>query len=148
MILGRGRQVQDQYTRVEHASPDGTSRQVYRTVVDERARGVFNGLVVVRPDAQRTSAEQSSRNLVLSKDADAHARPQLDINADDVKCSHGATIGALDPAALFYLRSRGIGEDGARRLLIGGFAGEVVTGFAEGYGARGARRILAGWLDR
>ena len=103
--------------------------------------------MVVRPGAHGTFAEQSSRNLVLSKTAAAHARPQLDISEDDVRCAHGATVGALDPTALFYLRSRGIGPAGAQRLLVRAFLQEVVSRVPEGPARAEAGRLLEEWLS-
>jgi Fe-S cluster assembly protein SufD len=116
----------DVHTRVDHAAVRGTSRQLYKGVLDGHGRGVFHGLVVVRPGAQKTDAVQSNRNLLLSKDALVGSTPQLEILADDVKCKHGSTTGQLDAAAVFYLRSRGIGEALARGLLTRAFAGELV----------------------
>jgi Fe-S cluster assembly protein SufD len=116
----------DTHSRVDHASPHCSSRQLYKGILDGRARGVFNGLVLVRPGAQKTDAEQMNRNLLLSPDALVHSVPQLEILADDVKCRHGSTTGQLDPAALFYLRSRGIGEPEARGLLTYAFASDLV----------------------
>jgi Fe-S cluster assembly protein SufD len=147
VYLGRGEQLTDQLTFVEHAVPHGTSRQIYKGVLDGHARGVFNGLVLVRPGAQKTDAKQSNKNLVLSATADAHARPQLDISADDVKCAHGATVGALDPASLFYLRSRGIDSAEARRLLIRAFAGDVIAEMPEGAIRDYAGEIVTRWLS-
>jgi Fe-S cluster assembly protein SufD len=135
-------------TRVEHAAPHTRSSQLHRAVVTDKARSVFNGLVVVHPGAHGSVGEQSSKSLVLSRTADAHARPQLDIREDDVKCAHGATIGALDPDALFYLRSRGIGAEDARRFLVKAFAGEVVASIEDGPVRREAERMLAEWLRR
>jgi len=146
VYLGRGTQVADQLTLVDHAVPHGTSRQVYKGILDDRARGVFNGLVIVRKDAQGTSAEQQNRNLVLTGTAEAHTRPQLLIDADDVKCSHGATVGALDAEALFYLRSRGIGPTEARRLLIRAFVADVLAGFDEGPVRDRAEGLVSEWL--
>lgn len=146
VYLGRDEQIQDQLTLVTHAVPRGTSRQVYKGVLDGKARGVFNGLVVVREGAQKTNAEQHNRNIVLSETADAHARPQLDISADDVKCAHGATVGRLDAASLFYLRSRGIDEAQARRLLIRAFASDVLAAIPEGSVRATAERIVSEWL--
>jgi Fe-S cluster assembly protein SufD len=116
----------DVHTVIDHASPHCSSRQLYKGVVDGRARGVFTGLVQVRPGAQKTDAAQSNKNLLLSRDALVHSTPQLEILADDVKCKHGSTTGQLDPAAVFYLRSRGIDEADARGLLTLAFASEVV----------------------
>ncbi|MCH2171354.1 Fe-S cluster assembly protein SufD [Myxococcota bacterium] len=116
----------DHHTRIDHAVPRGTSRQLYKGVLDGKAKGVFRGRVLVRPDAQKTDASQSSPNLLLSRGAEVDAKPQLEIYADDVKCSHGSTIGQLEEDALFYLRTRGLDEDTARDLLTRGFAAEII----------------------
>jgi Fe-S cluster assembly protein SufD len=121
-----GRRVADTHSRIEHAQPHCSSRQLYKGVLDGQARGVFNGLVVVRPGAQKTDALQMNRNLLLSREALVHSTPQLEILADDVKCKHGSTTGQLDANALFYLRSRGIGEAEARSLLTWAFASDLV----------------------
>jgi Fe-S cluster assembly protein SufD len=121
-----GRRVADTHSRVDHAKPHCSSRQLYKGVVDDQARGVFNGLVVVRPGAQKTDAAQANRNLLLSREALVHSTPQLEILADDVKCRHGSTTGRLDPDALFYLRARGLGEAAARSLLTWAFASDLV----------------------
>ncbi|MCP4697387.1 MAG: Fe-S cluster assembly protein SufD [Gammaproteobacteria bacterium] len=121
-----GRQHADSYTRIAHNKPHCTSREVYKGVLEDFARGVFSGRVVVLPDAQKTDARQACHNLLLSDNAEADARPQLEIYADDVKCSHGATAGRLDEEALFYLRSRGMDAETARGLLIYAFAKEVL----------------------
>ena len=121
-----GRRVADTHSRIEHAKPHCSSRQLYKGVLDGQARGVFNGLVVVRPGAQKTDAWQMNRNLLLSREALVHSTPQLEILADDVKCKHGSTTGQLDANALFYLRSRGIGEGEARSLLTWAFASDLV----------------------
>ena len=99
---------------------------MYKGVLDGHSRAVFNGKVIVRPDAQKTDAQQTNRNLLMSRDALVDTKPQLEIFADDVKCTHGATIGQLDEEALFYLRSRGMGEVTARSMLTYGFASEIV----------------------
>ena len=124
-VLG-GRQHFDANTRIIHDSPHTDSVELYKGVLDQAARGVFNGLIVVRPDAQKITAHQTSKNLLLSNEAIADSNPQLEIHADDVKCAHGSTIGQLDETSLFYLRSRGIGLDQARGILTLAFAGEVV----------------------
>ena len=116
----------DYHLRVEHAQPQGTSRQLFKSVVDGKARAVFDGLIKVHKDAQHTDASQTCRNLLLSKRAVAHANPRLEILADDVKCAHGATVGFLDPDALFYLRTRGIREAQARAMLVYAFANEQI----------------------
>jgi Fe-S cluster assembly protein SufD len=126
LFIGRGEQLLDTHSRIDHAKPRCVSRELYKGVVDGRSRGVFNGLVTVRKDAQKTDAQQSNKNLLLSREALVHSTPQLEILADDVKCKHGSTTGQLDPVALFYLRSRGIGEAEARGLLTWAFASELV----------------------
>ncbi len=126
LFMASGRQHVDYHTRVDHAKPSGTSEEVYKGILDGRARGVFNGRVKVHPDAQKTDAQQSSNNLLLSRDAEIDTKPELEIYADDVKCSHGATIGQLDEHTLYYLRSRGIGEAQARGLLTYGFAKDIL----------------------
>ena len=126
LFMASGRQHVDFHTRIEHAKPLGTSEEVYRGILDGRARGVFNGRVKVHPDAQKTDAQQSSNNLLLSRDAEIDTKPELEIYADDVKCSHGATVGQLDEQTLYYLRSRGIGEAQARGLLTYGFARDIL----------------------
>jgi Fe-S cluster assembly protein SufD len=115
----------DHRTSVDHAVAQGTSHQLYKGLLAGAARAVFEGRILVRQDAQKTDAFQSNRNLLLSDEALVFTRPQLEIHANDVKCTHGATVGQLDPEAVFYLRSRGLGADEARRLLIRAFAGEV-----------------------
>jgi Fe-S cluster assembly protein SufD len=126
LFFASGDRHTDVHTRVDHAAPRCTSRELYKGVLDGHGRGVFHGLVVVRPGAQKTDAVQNNRNLLLSKDALVSSTPQLEILADDVKCKHGSTTGQLDAAAVFYLRSRGIGEAEARGLLTRAFAGELV----------------------
>ena len=116
----------DNRTRIEHAVPNCRSRQVYKGILSGRSTAVFVGRVVVKPGAQATDADQSNPNLLLSDDATIYTRPQLEIYADDVRCTHGATVGQLDEDALFYLRSRGIDPDEAGRLLVKGFAGEIL----------------------
>jgi len=124
-VLG-GRQHVDNHTHIDHASPRGTSREFYKGILDGRARGVFHGRIVVHPHAQHSDAEQLNHNLLLSRDAEADSKPQLEIYADDVKCSHGATVGQLDTDALFYLRSRAVDEAAARDLLTYAFARDVL----------------------
>jgi Fe-S cluster assembly protein SufD len=123
-----GRRVSDTHSRIDHARPHCTSHQLYKGILDEQSRGVFNGLVLVRPGAQKTDAVQTNRNLLLSREALVHSTPQLEIRADDVKCKHGSTTGQLDATALFYLRSRGIGEAAARSLLTWAFASDLLRG--------------------
>ena len=126
LYLAQGSQHVDNHTAVDHASPHGTSVEYYRGVLDGQARGVFNGKVIVRPGAIKTDAAQTNHNLLLTEDALIDTKPQLEIFNNDVKCSHGATVGQLDPHALFYVRSRGLSEKAARSLLTFGFASDVV----------------------
>ncbi len=124
LFMPHGRQHMDNFMRVEHASPHCDSRQYYNGILDDRAHGVFSGRIVVHKDAQKTDAKQTNRNLLLSDDAQVDTKPQLEIYADDVKCTHGATIGQLDEDAIFYLRTRGVPQEMARALMLFGFAGE------------------------
>ncbi len=127
LYTASGRQHLDNFTRLDHAQPHGTSREFYKGILAGEGVGVFSGRIVVRPGAQRTDAIQSNRNLLLSPRASLRAaEPQLEIYADDVRCTHGATVGQLDPEALFYLRSRGLDGESARRLLTYAFANEIL----------------------
>ena len=117
----------DNHTTIDHANPHCDSREIYKGILAGRARGVFNGKIIVRPDAQKTDAKQTNRALLLSEDARINTTPQLEIFANDVKCTHGAAVGQLDEEALFYLRSRGLSDVDARHLLIRGFAADVVN---------------------
>lgn len=126
LFLGTGDQLVDNHTLVDHAMPHGTSRQRYKGILGGSSRGVFRGRVVVRPDAQKTNASQQNPNLLLTERAQVNTKPQLEIRADDVRCSHGSTIGQLDPEALFYLRARGIDAEAARSVLTRGFAAEII----------------------
>jgi Fe-S cluster assembly protein SufD len=132
LFLGRGREHLDNYMLVEHNSPHCESRQFYHGILDDHAHGVFHGRIIVHKDAQKTDAKQTNRNLLLSDDAQIDTKPQLEIFADDVKCTHGATIGQIEENALFYLRSRGIDELAARRLLLEAFANECLDRMKEG----------------
>ena len=131
LFVGGGRQHLDNYMLVEHASPQGSSRQFYNGILDQQARGVFHGRIVVHKDAQKTDAKQTNRNLLLSDDARIDTKPQLEIRADDVKCTHGATIGRIEDEPLFYLRSRGLDEISARNLLLYAFAAECLDRMKE-----------------
>jgi Fe-S cluster assembly protein SufD len=124
-FMGNGTQHLDNHTFIDHAKPHCFSNELYKGILDDKARGVFNGKIMVRPDAQKTNALQSNKTLLLTNDAAIYAKPQLEIFADDVKCTHGATIGQLDDEALFYLRARGIGEDVAAAMLRYAFAIDV-----------------------
>ncbi|MCP5041785.1 MAG: Fe-S cluster assembly protein SufD [bacterium] len=125
LFLGRGGQLVDNHTLVDHAMPHCTSDELYKGIVADESRGVFRGRVVVRPDAQQTAATQGNQNLVLGSEAEIDTKPQLEIYADDVKCSHGSSIGQLDEEALFFLRTRGLDKNVARTLLMSGFASQI-----------------------
>ncbi len=124
-ILG-GRQHTDHHTYIDHAKPHCESHEYFNGVLDDRSRGVFNGRIIVREGAQRTDSKQTNNNLVLSEEARADSQPQLEIYADDVKCTHGATLGPIDDKAMFYLTSRGIPAAEARSLLTYGFGAEII----------------------
>ena len=144
--LLRRRQHADNTTQVEHAGRHSRSRQVYKGVIDERARAVFQGRVLVREGAQGTDAHQLNRNLLLSPNARADSKPELVIHADDVKCGHGATVGDLDKAAMFYLRARGIDQARARALLIEAFIGELLDDVTQPAVQTRLRDLLGAWL--
>ena len=137
----------DTTTHITHASPHGTSCQLYKTVLADKAHGVFQGKIVVAQDAQKTDGHQLSRALLLSDQAEMNAKPQLEIYADDVKCSHGSTVGELDAEALFYLRSRGLNETAARALLLEAFVGEIVDDIPTSEGRDMVRADIRTWLD-
>ena len=126
LSLGRGTQVIDNHTVIDHSKPHCSSHELYKSILDDGSRGVFNGKVFVRKDAQKTDAKQTNKTLLLSDEATMNTKPQLEIFADDVKCTHGATIGQLDDEQLFYLRSRGIDLDAARDILTSAFARDVI----------------------
>lgn len=126
LYLGTGDQHIDNHTTIDHAKPHCNSYELYKGILDGSSKGVFNGKIIVRKDAQKTDAKQTNKNLVLSDNASVDTKPQLEIFANDVRCTHGATIGQLDKEAIFYLRSRGLSADEARDLLIHAFASEVI----------------------
>jgi Fe-S cluster assembly protein SufD len=144
LFIGNGRQHLDNYMLVEHASPRCGSRQFYNGILDGHAHGVFHGRIIVHKDAQKTDAKQTNRNLLLSDDAQIDTKPQLEIYADDVKCTHGATIGQIEGDALFYLRSRGIDEVSARKLLLFAFATECLDRMKQGP----VRKHVEGLINR
>jgi len=117
----------DNHTLADHSFPNCNSNELYKGILDDTSHAVFNGKIIVRKDAQKTNAYQSNKNILLSNDATINTKPQLEIFADDVKCSHGATTGYLDKEALFYLRARGISEDNARALMLNAFAADVIS---------------------
>lgn len=126
IYLGKDKQHLDHHTFVDHAKPNCMSNEVYKGILDDESRGVFNGQILVRPDAQKTNAYQSNKTVLLSDKATIDTKPQLEIFANDVKCSHGATIGKLDEEAYFYIRSRGVEDKIAQSMLIHAFAADVI----------------------
>ena len=126
LYLVNGTQHVDNHTVIDHAKPHGSSHELYKGILDGRASAVFNGRIIVRKDAQKTDSKQTNKNLVLSDEAVINTKPELQIFADDVRCTHGATIGQLDAEAMFYLQSRGIGKSEARSLLTYAFAQDIV----------------------
>lgn len=142
LFIGSGRQHLDNYMYVEHAKPHCGSRQFYNGILDDHSHGVFHGRIIVHKDAQKTDAKQTNRNLLLSDDAQMDTKPQLEIYADDVKCTHGATIGQIEEDALFYLRSRGIDETSARKLLLLAFASECLDRMKEDSARAFAEKLI------
>ena len=126
LYMLRGQQLADHHMIVEHAAPHCDSHEYFNGILDDQSRGVFHGRILVQPGAQKTDAKQTNKNLLLSDDATANTKPQLEIYADDVKCTHGATVGEMDDDAIFYLQTRGLDPSTARRMLLHGFAGEIV----------------------
>jgi Fe-S cluster assembly protein SufD len=126
LYIVNGTQHIDNHTSIDHAKPHGTSHELYKGILDGKSSAVFNGRIIVRKDAQKTDSKQTNKNLVLSDDSVINTKPELQILADDVRCTHGATIGQLDAESLFYLRSRGIAKDEARSLLTYAFAQDIV----------------------
>jgi Fe-S cluster assembly protein SufD len=145
--LGRGSQQIDNTTLIDHAAPDCRSRQVFKGVLDDQARGVFQARIGVRRDAQRTDGHQLNKALLLSRTAEIDSKPELEIFADDVKCSHGATAGEIDREALFYLRSRGIAEAHAHALLIEAFVRDAVGEIGDDTARAEFDAAIAAWLD-
>jgi Fe-S cluster assembly protein SufD len=127
LSIASGEQLIDNHTRIDHAKPHCTSHELYKGILDGNAKGVFSGRIYVHPDAQKTDAKQTNQTLLLSEGATINTKPQLEIFADDVKCTHGATVGQLDAEALFYLRTRGIDRESARGLLTFAFANDIVS---------------------
>jgi Fe-S cluster assembly protein SufD len=146
LFIGNGHQHMDNYMLVEHASPHCGSRQFYNGILDGHSHGVFHGRIIVHKDAQKTDAKQTNRNLLLSDDAQIDTKPQLEIYADDVKCTHGATIGQVEENALFYMRSRGIEETEARSLLLLAFANECLDRMKSAPVRDYLRDLVQGWL--
>ena len=143
LFVVSGKEHVDHHTTLDHAVPDCRSRELYKGVLAGAGRGVFNGAVIIRPDAQKSDSAQRNPNLLLSEDATIFTKPELQIWADDVKCAHGATVGQLDAGALFYLRARGIDETAARSMLVHAFAREVV----ERVEHEGLRADVDAWVE-
>ncbi len=148
LYLAAGEEFVDNHTSIDHAVPHGTSRELYKGILGGRAKAVFNGKVIVRRDAQKTDAQQTNKNLLLSEHAEIDTKPELQIFADDVKCAHGAAIGQLDPDALFYLKSRGIGDAAGRRLLAYGFGSDLIRRLADERLRESLERELIERLER
>jgi Fe-S cluster assembly protein SufD len=148
LFMGSERQHMDNYMKVEHASPHCESRQVYKGILDGRSHGVFHGRIIVHKDAQKTDAKQTNMNLLLSEDAQIDTKPQLEIYADDVKCTHGATVGQIDEEAIFYLRSRGLSEASARALLLYAFAGDMLQRMKSEPVRRHLERLVTQWVPQ
>ena len=127
LYVARGTQLVDNHTTIDHAMPHCNSHEIYKGILGEKSRAVFNGKIIVRPDAQKTDAKQTNKALLLSDDAVIDTKPELEIFANDVKCTHGAAIGQLDDAAMFYLRSRGLGVEESRAMLVHAFAGDILN---------------------
>lgn len=126
LFISSGTKLIDNHTLVDHQQPNCESNELYKGIAKDKSTGIFNGKIFVRKDAQKTNAYQSSKNILLSEDATINTKPQLEIYADDVKCSHGTSTGKVDDTALFYLKARGIGDESARKLLLQAFAQEVI----------------------
>jgi Fe-S cluster assembly protein SufD len=146
LFMTTGSRHMDNYMLVEHASPHCSSRQFYNGILNGQAHGVFHGRIIVHKDAQKTDAKQTNRNLLLSDDAQIDTKPQLEIYADDVKCTHGATIGQVDENALFYLRSRGLDDVSAKNLLLQAFANECLDRMHSAPVRDHVERLVAEWL--
>lgn len=148
LYVATGHRLVDTHTTIDHAQPNCPSHEVYKGILSGQARAVFNGKIIVRPQAQKTNAKQTNKALLLSDEAQVNTKPQLEIFADDVKCTHGAAIGQLDEDALFYLRARGVAEKDARHMLIEAFAGEIIDGIAVAGVRDRARALLEETLSR
>ena len=148
LYLVDGRRLVDNHTTIDHAMPHCESHELYKGILDDSGRGVFNGKIFVRQDAQKTDAKQTNQVLLLSDDATIDTKPQLEIFADDVKCTHGATVGQIDAEALFYLRARGIGLEDARAMLVHAFASDIIDRVSIESLRQGLEETLLGYLPR
>ena len=146
LYMSTHRQHMDNYMKIEHVSPHCDSRQLYNGVLDGRSRGVFHGRIIVHKDAQKTDAKQTNRNLLLSDYAQVDTKPQLEIYADDVKCTHGATIGQIDENALFYLRSRGISKEASRDIILKAFTNETLESMTVDSVKKYCTNLVADWF--
>jgi Fe-S cluster assembly protein SufD len=124
--LTKGEQIIDNHTLADHAMPNSHSNEFYKGILDDKGTGIFNGKIMVRQDAQKTNAYQTNKNILLTNEATINSKPQLEIFADDVKCSHGATTGQINPDEIFYLRARGVSKDAAKKLLLSAYAHEII----------------------
>lgn len=147
LFMPTHRQHIDNYMKVEHASPHCDSRQLYNGLLDGRSRGVFHGRIIVHEDAQKTDAKQTNRNLLLSDNAQIDTKPQLEIYADDVKCTHGATIGQIDENALFYLRSRGISKEDSRDIIMNAFTNETLENMSVESVKSYCAKLVSDWFN-
>jgi Fe-S cluster assembly protein SufD len=141
-----GQRLVDNHTRIDHLRPHASSRELYKSVLAGNAEGVFNGVIAVQENAEKTDAVQYSKNLLVSKEAQINTKPQLEIRNNDVRCFHGATIGQMDADAIFYLKSRGVDEREAKRILVHGFAGEVIDGIRVPLLRDQLERLLDDWV--
>lgn len=146
LYMSTHRQHMDNYMKIEHVSPHCDSRQLYNGVLDGRSRGVFHGRIIVHEGAQKTDAKQTNRNLLLSDYAQVDTKPQLEIYADDVKCTHGATIGQIDENALFYLRSRGISKEASRDIILNAFTNETLESMTVDSIKKYCTNLVADWF--
>ena len=146
LYLAKGKQHMDTRTFIDHLSPSCNSQEIFKGVLDGESTAIFDGRILVRENAQKTDARQSNKNLQLSKESKVYSKPQLQIYADDVKCSHGSATGQLDEKALFYLQSRGINREEARKILVNAFAGEMVDRVASEYLKNPLRQIVNDWM--
>jgi Fe-S cluster assembly protein SufD len=148
LFIAGGDRLADNHTEIDHRKPHTTSRELYKCILAGHGHGVFNGAVIVRKDAQKSNAVQHSKNLLLSEHSQIDTKPQLEIRADDVRCAHGATIGQVNRQAMFYLRSRGLDERTAKRILIRGFAAEILQKIPLSDLRRQLNALLDGWFGR
>ncbi len=148
LFMATGKQHMDHHTTIEHIEPHGSSRQLYKGILDKRASGVFNGKIYVHQKAQKTDAIQNNKNLLLSDTSAVDTQPMLEIFADDVKCTHGGTVGQLDEDGIHYLRSRGIGRKLAKKMMVHSFAGDVTDQIKSSSARETSEALVLDWLNR